>query len=303
MDTEFARTAIAVVEERSIAAAARRLGLTAGAVALRIKTLESELGTRLIGRAGRSIAPTAAAARLLPGLRAMVDQAADLQRRASDSGGIAGELRLGTIATASTGLLPPLLRTLTACHPDLDVMIEPGTSLDLVERVLDGSLDAAIVVEPPAPLRKGERFSPWAVEPLVLIAPPACAGRDPLSLLASEAFIRYDRRNWGGRIVDRFLRTTGIAVRARIELDALDGIVAMVSAGLGVAIIPDWTGPRLEGAKVLTLPLPPPQPTRTIGLYSRTLSIRQDLIALVEDSRRAAAAAATPKAPLPEEGG
>ncbi|MFG1280470.1 LysR substrate-binding domain-containing protein [Xanthobacter autotrophicus] len=286
METEFVRTAIAVIEERSIAAAARRLGLTAGAVALRVKTLESELGTSLIGRTGRSIAPTASAARLLPGLRAMVDQATDLQRRAIDSGGIAGELRLGTIATASTGMLPPLLCTLTARHPDLDVMIQPGTSLDLCERVLDGSLDAAIVVEPPAPLRKGERFSPWAVEPLVLIAPPACAGRDPISLLSSEAFIRYDRRNWGGRIVDRFLRTTGIVVRERIELDALDGIVAMVAAGLGVAIIPDWTGPRLEGAKVLTLPLPPPQPTRTIGLYSRTLSIRQDLIALVEDSYR-----------------
>jgi DNA-binding transcriptional LysR family regulator len=272
---------IAVIEEGSIAGAARRLGLTPGAVALRIKMVEAELGATLIGRAGRRIAPTATAARLLAPLRALVAGTADLKRLAANEQDVAGELRLGTIQTASTGLLPPLLQRLAEVHPHLDVFIEPGTSLELCERVLDGVLDAAIVVEPPATLRKAERFTPWVTEPLVLIAPPGTSESDPLVLLQAEVFIRYDRRTWGGRLVDAYLRRSGIVPRDRFELDGLDGIVALVSAGLGVAIIPDWVGPHPQDTSVARLPLPAPIPTRTVGLYSRSVSARQDLIALV----------------------
>ena len=247
MDTNFAATVIAVIEEGSIAGAARRLALTPGAVALRIKMVEAELGATLIGRAGRRIAPTATAARLLAPLRALVTGTADLKRLAANELDVTGELRLGTIATASTGLLPPLLRRLTEMHPHFDIFIEPGTSLELCERVLDGALDAAIVVEPPAALRKAELFTPWVTEPLVLIAPPGTSETDPLALLRTETFIRYDRGNWGGRIVDAYLRRSGIVPHDRFELDALDGIVALVSAGLGVAIIPDWVGPHPQG--------------------------------------------------------
>jgi DNA-binding transcriptional LysR family regulator len=287
LDTNFAATVIAVIEEGSIAGAARRLALTPGAVALRIRMVEAELGATLIGRAGRRIAPTATAARLLAPLRALVTGTADLKRLAANEWDVTGELRLGTIATASTGLLPPLLRRLTAMHPHLDIFIEPGTSLELCERVLDGALDAAIVVEPPAALRKAELFTPWVTEPLVLIAPPGTSETDPLALLRTETFIRYDRGNWGGRIVDAYLRRSGIVPHDRFELDALDGIVALVSAGLGVAIIPDWVGPHPQGTAITRLALPAPIPVRTVGLYSRSVSARQDLIALVTSTFRA----------------
>ncbi len=297
MDTQFAATIVAVVEEGSIAAAARRLGLTPGAVALRIKAVEAELGTTLIGRAGRRIAPTATAARLLAPLRSLVADTAELRRLAGDGQEVAGELRLGTIATASTGLLPQLLSTLARVHPHLDIYIEPGPSVELCERVLDGALDAAIVVEPPTLLRKGELFTPWIKEPLLLIVPPDKSDADPLELLQTETFIRYDRGNWGGRIVDAYLRRSEIVVRDRFELDALDGIVAMVAAGLGIAIIPDWVGPRPQGAAVAQLSLPPPVPVRSVGLYSRRLSPRQELIALVTETFRTVASSVASAVP------
>jgi DNA-binding transcriptional LysR family regulator len=224
-------------------------------------------------------------------MRALVSGTADLKRQATSGERVAGELRLGTIATASTGLLPPLLRALTRRHPELDIMIEPGTSLELCERVLDGALDAAIIVEPPVVLRKGEAFVPWCAEQLVLIAPPAMRDADPMELLSRETFIRYDRRNWGGRIVDAYLRRIGVTPRDRIELDALDGIVAMVSAGLGVAIIPDWIGPRPKGTNVAQISLQPPVPARVVGLYRRALSHRQDLIDIVDATFRSTSAA------------
>jgi DNA-binding transcriptional LysR family regulator len=283
LDTQFVATVIAVIEDGSIAAAARRTGLTAGAVAQRIRAVEAEVGTRLLERSGRRVVPTPAAGRLLAALRTLVTDAADLRRLAVDAGP-AGELRLGTIASATTGLLPPLLRALGRTHPRLDVFIEPGTSPELCERVLDGALDAAVVVQPPFPLRKGEVFTRWVAEPLVLIVPPETPGDDPLELLRTQTFIRYDRRNWGGRIVDDYLRRTGAGVVDRFELDALDGIVAMVSAGLGVAIIPDWRGPHPRGTAVRRIALPGSPPDRVIGLYSRAQSPRQDLARVLTEA-------------------
>lgn len=280
MDTDFAKTLIAVIESGSIAEASRRLSLTPGAVALRVKTLEDQLGAVLLERSGRRVAPTSAAMRLMPSLRSLISTANELKTVARNDQIVAGELRLGAIATASTGVLPPLLSRLARQHPELDIFIEPGTSVGLRRRVMEGALDAAIVV-PPDALRKGEAFRPWISEPLVLIAPPGTRSTNPMALLKSETFIRFDRESSGGRIVDDYLRRNGIVPRERFELDALNGIVALVSAGLGISIIPDWDGPRPQGAPVVTLPLPKPVPERIVGLYSQRSPLRRGLVDLV----------------------
>jgi DNA-binding transcriptional LysR family regulator len=280
LDTDFARTLIAVIESGSIAEASRRLSLTPGAVALRIKTLEEQLGALLLERSGRRVAPTSAAMRLMPSLRTLISTANELHTIARNDQIVAGELRLGSIATASTGVLPPLLSRLTRQHPELDIFIEPGTSVGLRRRVMEGALDAAIVV-PPDTLRKGEAFTPWISEPLVLIAPPGTRSTNPIALLESETFIRFDRESSGGRIVDDYLRRNGFVPHERFELDALNGIVALVSAGLGISIIPDWDGPRPQGTPVVTLPLPKPVPERVVGLYSQRSPLRRGLVDLV----------------------
>lgn len=282
MEIDFIRTFLAVVDEGSIAGAARKLGLTASAVALRLKVLETELDAQLISRFGRTIQPTSIGVRLTKPCRDFVADAGRLRRLAQSNGQIDGELRLGVISTASAGILPPLLRSLARSHPGIDIFIEPGVSLDLCERVLDGALDAAIIVQPPRPLLKGEEFTTWLSEPLIMIVPPEHADQDPLELLERTTFIRYDRSNWGGRIVDDYLKLNGWAPREHYELDSLEAIVAMVSAGLGIAIIPDWQGPRPEGTEVVTLELPTPVPTRNVGLYRRRGSRQEELIAVVE---------------------
>jgi DNA-binding transcriptional LysR family regulator len=61
---------------------------------------------------------------------------------------VAGELRLGAISTALTGLLPEILSVMISAHPHVEIYIEPGVFAELYRRVMDGDLDAAIVVEP-----------------------------------------------------------------------------------------------------------------------------------------------------------
>lgn len=87
-------------------------------------------------------------------------------------------------------------------------------------------------------------------EPLVLIVPESAQGDDPAALFAQYRFIRYDRSQWGGQIVDAYLREKAIHVQEWLELDALDAIAAMVDRGLGVAVVPDWSPPWPEGLHI-----------------------------------------------------
>jgi DNA-binding transcriptional LysR family regulator len=127
-------------------------------------------------------------------------------------------------------------------------------------------LDAAVIVEPQFTLPKSCGWEVLVEEPLCLLAPVALAGRDPLDLLASEPFIRYDRSMWGGRMADSWLRERQIQPQERIEIDALNAIAAFVHEGLGVSLVPDWTPPWPEGLQVVRIPLPPPVPVRRMGL-------------------------------------
>lgn len=265
MDTQFLQSFVMVVDCGSMAEAARRLDLTPAAVAARVKSLEDAMGTTLVRRAGRTVKPTESGLRILNHARGVLRDVRNLHALANDDAPV-GEWRLGVSASALTGLLPPLLRGLYDKHPKLAVYMEPGNSGTLYQRVTAGMLDAAIIVEPQFTLPKSCGWQVMVEEPLCVLAPAALAGRDPLDLLASEPFIRYDRSMWGGRMADAYLREHHIQPQERIEVDALAAIAVFVHQGLGVALVPDWAPPWPEGLEVLRLQLPPPVPVRRMGL-------------------------------------
>lgn len=276
MDTRYLQSFVMVVDSGSFADAARRLNLTPAAVGARVRALEETIGTALVRRAGRTVRATEAGLKILRNARAVLRDVRDLKAIANDDAPL-GELRLGASTSAMTGVLPPVLRALYARHPKLAVHIEPGNSATLYQRVTDGALDAALLVEPQFVLPKSCDWRVLIEEPLCVIAPAALAGRDPLDLLASEPFIRYDRGTWGGRMADRCLAEHGIAPRERIEIDGLGAIAAFVSQGLGVSLIPDWTPPWPAGLDVIKLALPPPVPVRRMGLAWMTQGPRAAL--------------------------
>ena len=265
MDTQFLQSFVMVVDCGSMAEAARRLDLTPAAVAARVKSLEEAMGTELVRRAGRTVKATESGLRILNHARSLLRDVRNLQALANDDAPL-GEWRLGVSASALTGVVPPLLRGLYRKHPKLAVYMEPGNSGTLYQRVTAGMLDAAVIVEPQFTLPKSCGWQLLVEEPLCVLAPAALAGRDPLDLLASEPFIRYDRTMWGGRMADAYLREHQIQPQERIEIDALNAIAVFVHQGLGVALVPDWTPPWPEGLQVVRIPLPPPAPVRRMGL-------------------------------------
>jgi DNA-binding transcriptional LysR family regulator len=255
MDTRFLETFLMAVDNGSIAEAARRLNLTAAAVAKRIRALEHEIGTALVSRSGRTIRPTEAGAAIVERARHFVSQARDFKSIASTERP-SGQLRLGAFQSAMSGVLPDILALMKESHPQIDIHIASGISSALYRKVLDGELDAAIIAQPPFAIPKSCDWRLLREEPLILLTKAPAPSRKPHAILASEPFIRLDRNLWPGRLVDSYLRKAGIRPREVFEIDGGVAIAVMVDRGLGVALLPDLAPPWPEGLSLAKLPLP-----------------------------------------------
>ncbi|MBV4488494.1 LysR family transcriptional regulator [Pseudomonas sp. SWRI153] len=264
MDVRFLKSLVAVVESGSIAAAARRENRTAAAISQRVQTLERTLGCTLLLRTAHATRPSDRCLLMLPRIRAIIEQAQALQSDLQHDG-LAGEMKLGAISTALTGVLPALIERLALSAPQLKLKITPGDSKSLYEKVLAGELDAAILVRPPFQPPKALAQVVLKVEPLMLVVPAAHAGQPLHTLLREHPFIRYDARSWGGRIAQRYLDEQAIEPDVMCELDALETIVMLVAQGMGVSLLPQWAGMPREGIGIL--------PVGGGQLYSRQLVV------------------------------
>ena len=290
MDSRFLQTYVHVVELGSIAQAARHQGLTPATVQQRLRALEADMGSALIARSGRTVKPTAAGTRILERARNVLRDLRDLRSAATESDLPAGPLRLGATPTALTGIMPPVLRTWAARYPHIEIYIEPAPTTLLYSKVLAGELDGALLVHPLFALPKSCVWRDLRREPLVLVTPADMAVRDPLTVIAREPYIRYDRSVVGGRMADDYLRARDLRPHVRFELDGIDSIAKLVSEGLGVALLPDWatTG---ASAPVRRWPLPAPCPARTVGALWPHSGVRSELMRVFVELAQSQAAA------------
>lgn len=231
------KTFLAVARHGTFAAAGLHIGLTQSAVSAQIRNLEQALGIRLFDRTGRQATLNPAGQRALP----MAQEMLAIFNRMGESEEVSefrGELKIGAVATAQTGLLPQALLRLRQQAPGLEPKLVPGVSLNLLSQVDAGEVDLAIMIKPPFELPKELSAQVIRREPFVLIVPLQVEGDDPLRLLAEQPQVRYDRNSFGGRLVTRFLREQRIEVDVALELDELEAIVKMVESGLGVSLLP-----------------------------------------------------------------
>ena len=262
------KTFIAVTRHGTFAAAGMHIGLTQSAVSAQIRQLEQALGVPLFDRTGRQATLNAAGLRALPLAKEILET---FNRMAVpvDANEYRGELKVGAITTAQTGLLPQALVRLRQAAPAVECKLIPGVSLELLSQVDAGELDSAIIIRPPFDLPKELHVQVLRKEPFVLIVPDTLAGDNPLQLLATQPHVRYDRASFGGRLVSRFLREQKLDVQVALELDELEAIVKMVECGLGVSLIPR-AGLWLERSpKVRIIPLGSLTFYREIILLSR----------------------------------
>jgi len=256
------RTLQEIARCRSFSRAAEALHLSQPAVSHHIRHLEAELGQPLLERVGKRALPTRAGELLLAhAARAFAELEAARQSLQQLRGRVAGRLAVGTGATASTYLLPPLLRRLHARHPDLELTVVTGNSADMVAAVAATQLDVAVVTLPV----RGAALSvtPLMPDALVAIAPATREWhrRRPLAAaeLARHPLILYERGGTVRRVIDDWFRRGGATPRVAMELGNAEAIKKMVEAGLGLAVTSAISvTAEVRARRLIALPLTPP---------------------------------------------
>lgn len=240
METRFLESLLAIVENGSIAGAARVQGLTAAAVNQRIKTLEGELQTTLFKRAGKTVLPTDDCIRLIPHAEKITADAR-LMRNHLDETGLTTELKVGLISTTMVRLIPDTLVSLKRLAPNITLDIRPGTSTFLYDLICQGKLDVAVLISPPFDVPKNIHSQLLRIEPLMFV------GHKKLKLsiaeaLESQPYIRYGSNSWGGQLANRYLRDHNMTPEVFCTINDMETSAKMVAKGLGVSLLPDWCG-------------------------------------------------------------
>jgi DNA-binding transcriptional LysR family regulator len=267
MNVAMLSTLVAIVDRGSFAAAAREVGCTPSAVSLQVRQLEAWFGQLLFDRSARTARPTPFALEAATVARDVTVRLEALRARPSVR--VSGRVRLGAIATVQTGELPQALRTVRDRHPDLQVEVSLADSDELIVAVKAGRIDAAVLVRPSSGGSTRLAWQDLERQPFVLLLPPGTPAAPAPELLQRFGLIRYDTALTGGRIAAQYGRRIFPAARLVMEVRSIDAIVAMVSAGLGVSIVPQPRQALLEAHGVRALGLGRGGPTRQIAVVRR----------------------------------
>ncbi|PLQ01478.1 LysR family transcriptional regulator [Cupriavidus pauculus] len=266
MDLRQLRYFVTVAEELHFGRAARRLAMTQPPLSQQIQALEEEIGVQLFVRTRRSVMLTPAGQQWLPEVRRVLADAAALPGLAQRlARGEVGSLALAFVSTADYGILPDLLRHFRARHPDVQLQLREATSDIQLEALAEGTIDAGLVIRPQLPVMPhGLSYLPLVREPLVLAVPdgwrPAGSATVPQAVAlrdaAREPLVIFPRRSAPAfyDIITGYYARDGLTPVIAQEAIQMQTIVSLVSAGMGVALVPaSLRNLRRTGVSYLTL--------------------------------------------------
>lgn len=230
----------AVAQRRNITAAASELMLSQPAVSLQLKSLERDLGLPLFQRGGPKLQLTDAG-EVLYRAAASILYAKDEAERAIGElrDGTKGRLIVGAGTTGGMYVLPRILQSYKERWPGTEIVMQVGTTDQLLERLLQNGLDLAIVGGP----IEDRRFKTETLcaEDLVLIAAPThpIAGVAAITLkdLGGLPFIVPEVGSRTRQLVERRLRDAGVPMRIAMQMPGTEGVKRAVEAGLGIGIV------------------------------------------------------------------
>lgn len=283
MTIRLLKTLVAVADTKTFSAAADVVHVTHAAVSQQMQTLEADLGVALFNRSKRTPELTPIALQIVAKARRLIEDYDNLVPSVLDDGGLSGVIALGALRTTLTGLTPQALTVIKSKFPDLGLHIRPGLTSTLLTEVERGNLDAAIITKPHL-MPVGLRFRDLTEEPMELIASNEEPIDDPITLLSTRPFIRFNRNAVVGTLIDNWILAKRIRVDETMELDSPEAIASMVHANLGVSIVPSLAVKPYDGVPVKHLSLGPDAPTRILGLVYKEDQLKMKAIEEIFDA-------------------
>jgi DNA-binding transcriptional LysR family regulator len=274
-DLSQLRCFVTVAEELHFGRAAARLNMTQPPLSRQIQVLEHIVEATLLDRTSRSVRLTPAGRSFLPEAKRILklaESASQVARRIAM--GKAGSIKIGFTAAAAYGFLPELIAACRTRLPEVDLSLKEMVSGDQLEALASGQIDAGLLRPP---IARSEFVSVRVVaEPLLVAAPDGhpFAAAESISLrdLDGQPFVMYspyESRYFYDLLVTQFTRAE-ILPRYVQHLSQIHSILAMVRAGLGMAIVPEAAaGLNFSGVQLRPLRLRAPAPVELFLVWRR----------------------------------
>ena len=241
MELRHLRYFVAVAETGSFSRAAGKLFIAQPPLSTQVRQLEDEVGVALLARHPRGVRLTPAGQTFLSEAKqvlASVERAKVLARQ-KEAGGV---IRIAFVPSAAHTLLPPLLKRLREERPQAEVDVAEMITSVQVEALRTGRIDVGLARAIPGASVELRQF--MLDDPFVLAVPHGhpLAGRMPIELAkAAEAEFVGFTRYLGPAFFDQVISLctdAGFSPRIRYEASTVYGVLSLVGAGLGVAVVP-----------------------------------------------------------------
>lgn len=255
MELRHLRYFVAVGEEQHYGRAAKRLRVAQPALSRQIQDLENEVGFQLFDRLPRGVRLSAAGKTFLEDAQLILQHVNEATIRAGRvARGLAGTLRVGFTESASWhGVVPDSFLRFRRGQPAAELQLSPLSSLDQIQAVRSGRLDAGFVFNMPRADPELDQVR-VASQKLVLAAPKGHPLTKTKSLrlrdLNNTDFVWFSRRQ-SPAYYDRLMRkcSRGGLTTPRIVQEAVDQatMLSLVACRLGVAFVSDatrWRSPK-----------------------------------------------------------
>ncbi len=245
MELRHLRYFTAVAETGSLSKAAEKLFIAQPPLSVQIRQLEEELGMALFTRHHKGVVLTAAGQRLLPQARDLLERARRMTNPEHDvAGAPGGEITMGYVPSASSTVIPDLVRILRRDFPVLAIQLREMTSDEQIEALVAGHIDTGITRNVTRHARV--RVACETQDPFCLAVPVAelratkSAATWDLRHFAKHSFVAFTRHQ-GPAYFDQSIHlcsNAGFSPRIRYEASTVHGVLDLVGAGLGVALVP-----------------------------------------------------------------
>jgi DNA-binding transcriptional LysR family regulator len=258
LDPVSLRLFVSVVEEGTIAAAAKREHIAAAAVSKRLSELEELVDSRLLNRTNKGITPTDAGLSLLFMARSALNNLNDIVVQMRDySNGTRGSVQVLANISAVTQFLPGLIKSFMALYPLINVVVEEQQSLMITKAVAENRAEVGIFTR--LPHGADIEVFPFRRDRLVLIVPadhPLAARQSVrFSETLDHAYVALRNGTHLNFQLIKAANDVGRSLRIRMEVASYDALFLMVQAGIGVGIMPEGSAGiyHLNGAKIIQI--------------------------------------------------
>ncbi|MFG2413709.1 LysR family transcriptional regulator [Streptomyces goshikiensis] len=248
-----------LAEQGTVTATAEALHLTPSAVSQQLTNLARQLGVPLLEAQGRRVRLTDAAHLVLRHAEAVFAQ---LERADAEIAGYlageAGEVRVGAFSTAVPALVVPAAAALRLTHPGVEIRVRETEAAESYELLSAGAVDLALSLAAHTPPARDPRFTriPLLADPLDVALPPehplARSPRLRLADLSGEPWIYGGSGPWS-QITRSACEAAGFVPEQAHSAAGWSAILALVEAGMGVALIPRMAVGRATGVTVRDL--------------------------------------------------